>query len=204
MATCKKPRRNPTVSAAGTAYVHSWLENHNVRISFSSPPWRELNTNRHQAVQSAAKLTTLPIRSTCDRCTQSTAGSTPRNSIDLHRQRRQCQAVNDITTANDQPGLCRSPKQKPRKSLQEPNPACAQHKSQLLFATTSRPLRTSSLHRSAHSHRFLHCFKTQDLAIHGDENLASRQHGEDQLQMPMPRSDFQQHVWVHGCEGKQL
>ena len=38
----------------------------------------------------------------------------------------------------------------------------------------------------------------------GDENLASRQHGEDQLQMPMPRSDFQQHVWVHGCEGKQL
>ncbi len=62
----------------------------------------------------------------------------------------QCQAVNDITTANDQPGLCRSPKQQPRKSLQEPNPACAQHKSQLLFATTSRPLRTSSLHRSAH------------------------------------------------------
>ena len=62
----------------------------------------------------------------------------------------------------------------------------------------------SSLHRSAHSHRFLHCFKTQDLAIHGDENLASRQHGEDKLKMPMPRSDFQQHVWVHGCEGKQL
>ena len=35
------------------------------------------------------------------------------NSIDLHRQIRQSQAVNDITTANDQPGLCRSPNQKP-------------------------------------------------------------------------------------------
>ena len=29
----------------------------------------KLSTNRHQAVESAAKLTTLPIRSTWDRCT---------------------------------------------------------------------------------------------------------------------------------------